>query len=82
MNWEQVEGKWDQVKGQVKEQWGKLTDNDLAQLQGKKEQMIGKLHERYGYDKQRAEKELDNFAKSCNCGTGMKSKLSPIKHSG
>lgn len=67
MNWEQVEGKWEQLKGQAKEKWGKLTDNDLTVIKGKKEQFIGKLHERYGYDKQRAEQEIDTFLKGCNC---------------
>lgn len=74
MNWDQVEGKWDQVKGQVKEKWGKFTDNDLTMMQGKKEQLLGKLHERYGYDKSRAERELESFVKDCSCESESKMK--------
>ena len=63
MNWEQVEGKWDQVKGQIKQKWGKLTDDDIAVMAGKKDQLMGKIREHYGYDKERVEKELDAFVK-------------------
>lgn len=61
MNWEQIEGKWDQFKGKVKTQWGKLTDDDLLRIKGKKDQLKGVLKERYGYDKEAIEKEIDNF---------------------
>jgi uncharacterized protein YjbJ (UPF0337 family) len=54
-------GNWKQVKGKIKEQWGKLTDDDLTNINGKKDQLIGKLQERYGYDKQRAQQEIETF---------------------
>ncbi len=56
-----LEGNWNQVKGKVKEQWGKLTDDDLAVINGERDQLIGRLQERYGYDKSRAEKEVEDF---------------------
>lgn len=59
MNWEQIEGKWDQVRGEVKTAWGKLTDDDLRQLAGKKDQLVGKIQERYGVLKDEAEKQVD-----------------------
>jgi uncharacterized protein YjbJ (UPF0337 family) len=59
MNWIQVEGKWKQFKGSVKENWGKLTDDDLEQISGRKDKLIGKLQERYGIQKEEAEKQLD-----------------------
>lgn len=61
MNNEIFKGKWNQLKGHVKNQWGKLTDNDIAQIQGKREMLLGKLQERYGWLKQRAEEELKRF---------------------
>jgi uncharacterized protein YjbJ (UPF0337 family) len=61
MNWDQVAGNWKQFKGQVKEKWGKLTDDDLQVIEGKKDQLIGRLQERYGYSKEQAEKELDSW---------------------
>ena len=66
MNWESVEGKWDQLKGKVREQWGKLTDDDMQAIGGKKDQLVGKLKERYGYDKEKAEKEVENFTNCCH----------------
>jgi uncharacterized protein YjbJ (UPF0337 family) len=58
MNWDQISGNWKQFKGHVKEKWGKLTDDDLDVIEGKKDQLIGRLQERYGYTKEQAEKEL------------------------
>ena len=59
MNWEQVEGKWDQFKGSVKEKWGKLKDDDLMMIKGRRENLTGRLKERYGLEKEAAEKEID-----------------------
>jgi uncharacterized protein YjbJ (UPF0337 family) len=64
MNWDIVEGNWKQVKGKVKEKWGKLTDSDIAALSGKKDQFVGKLQERYGYSKDQAEREADEWART------------------
>jgi uncharacterized protein YjbJ (UPF0337 family) len=61
MNWDQVAGNWKQFKGTVKEKWGKLTDDDLEVIQGKKDQLVGRLQERYGYTKEQAEKELNSW---------------------
>jgi uncharacterized protein YjbJ (UPF0337 family) len=61
MDWNRVEGNWKQVKGKVKEQWGKLTDDDLDVIAGKQDQLQGKLQERYGYAKDRAQKEMDDW---------------------
>ncbi len=56
MNWDQVAGNWKQFKGNVKEKWGKLTDDDLDVIQGKQDQLIGRLQERYGFSVEQAEK--------------------------
>jgi uncharacterized protein YjbJ (UPF0337 family) len=64
MNWEQVEGKWKQYSGSVKEKWGKLTDDDLATIHGKREQLVGKIQERYGIAKEQAEEQLNEFTKT------------------
>lgn len=64
MNWDQVAGDWKQFKGQVRQKWGKLTDQDMTVLEGKREQLVGKLQERYGIAKEEAEAELDRFAKN------------------
>lgn len=61
MDWNQVEGNWETVKGKVREMWGKLSDNDLEVIKGKKQQLAGKLQERYGYTTEKASKEIDKF---------------------
>lgn len=68
MNQDLLEGKWHQFKGKIKEKWGKLTDDDLAKINGKKESFLGYLQSRYGYAKDHAEKELHEFEKTCGCG--------------
>ena len=61
MNSDQFEGKWKQFSGKVKEKCGKLTDDDLATINGRREQLVGKLQERYGLAKDQAEKQIDEF---------------------
>jgi uncharacterized protein YjbJ (UPF0337 family) len=56
-----LQGKWHEVKGQVREQWGKLTDDDLKKLSGKQEQLTGVLQQRYGYGRAQAEMEIANW---------------------
>ena len=58
MNWDQAQGKWTQLKGSVKEKWGKLTDDDLKVIDGKKDRLVGKIQERYGVTKENAENEV------------------------
>ena len=64
MNWDQIKGDWKQVTGKVKEKWGKLTDDDLTTIEGKRDQLAGLIQQRYGYAKEQAEKELDEFTKA------------------
>ena len=61
MNTDILQGKWRQLKGEARIQWGKLTDDDLDQVQGQAEKLVGLVQERYGYDRQRAEQEVDSF---------------------
>lgn len=61
MNWEQAEGKWKQLKGEVKMRWGKLTDSDLDLIAGKRDQLIGRIQERYGIAKELAEKQVSEW---------------------
>lgn len=63
MNGETIKGNWMQFKGNMKEEWGKLTDDDLEMIAGRKEQLLGKLQERYGYAKEQAEKEWAAYEK-------------------
>jgi uncharacterized protein YjbJ (UPF0337 family) len=63
MNWDQIEGKWKQFKGKVREKWGKLTDDDLEALAGKRDHLIGKIQERYGLAKEAAEREVDSWSR-------------------
>lgn len=63
MNWDQVAGNWKQFKGSVKERWGKLTDDDLTTIAGKRDKLAGALQQKYGFAKEQAEKELDEFCK-------------------
>lgn len=66
MNWDRIEGGWKQLSGKVKEQWGKLTDDDLTEIDGKRDQLAGKIQARYGMAKDEAERQLDDFAKRLN----------------
>lgn len=61
MTWEEIAGNWKQFTGEIKERWGKLTDDDLTAIEGRRDKLAGKLQERYGYEKDRAERELEAF---------------------
>ncbi|QDU54383.1 CsbD family protein [Aeoliella mucimassa] len=65
MNWDQVEGKWKQASGAAKEKWGKLTDDDLQQIDGKRDQLVGKVQERYGIAREEADKQVEEFTGTC-----------------
>ncbi len=67
MNSQVLEGKWDQLKGKVKEQWGKLTDNDIMIIKGQRDKLVGKVKEKYGYTKEKAETEVERFLGDCGC---------------
>ena len=63
MNKDTFEGNWKQFKGKVKERWGKLTDDDIDIVAGKRDQLVGRLQERYGLEKEAAEEQLSAFEK-------------------
>lgn len=64
MNWDQLEGKWKQYMGEIREKWGKLTDDDLHVIAGRREQLIGRLQERYGIAKEVAAHQADEFVRA------------------
>lgn len=66
MNWDQIKGKWKQLKGSVRERWGELTDDDLDMIAGNRERFIGLLQERYGIEKEEALRRADDWANSLN----------------
>lgn len=59
MNWEQIRGNWDQAKGALKQQWSKLTDDDLAMIDGQRDKLVGRLQELYGVSKEEANEQVD-----------------------
>jgi uncharacterized protein YjbJ (UPF0337 family) len=70
MNWDRMAGQWKQAKGKAKEKWGNLTDDDLDVINGQRDQLVGKLQERYGLARDAAEKQADEFARAMNEDTG------------
>jgi uncharacterized protein YjbJ (UPF0337 family) len=63
MNDDILQGKWKQLRGRLKESWGVLTDDELDQIEGRRDRLSGKLQERYGYSKREAEEEIERFLK-------------------
>ncbi len=76
MNWDQLEGQWNQFKGAVKEKWSKLTDDDLTYIAGKKDKFLGRLQERYGHSREQAERDLDAWAKGADTTGAPRSRTS------
>jgi len=64
MNWDQIQGKWKQAKGSLRQQWGKLTDDDLDMIAGSREKFVGLVQERYGIAREEAQKRADEWARS------------------
>jgi uncharacterized protein YjbJ (UPF0337 family) len=62
VNWDRIQGDWKQLTGQVKEQWGKLTDDDLDRISGKQDQLVGRVQERYGIAKDEAERQVASWS--------------------
>lgn len=61
MNWDIVQGKWEQLKGSVKKEWGELTDDEVTQLAGERDKVAGKLQEKYGWTKTEVEEKMNDF---------------------
>jgi uncharacterized protein YjbJ (UPF0337 family) len=72
MSWDRIEGDWKNFKGKVREKWGKLTDDDVDVIGGKKDQLVGRLQERYGYAKDKIDEEIDSFCAECNNPAGTR----------
>jgi uncharacterized protein YjbJ (UPF0337 family) len=64
MNWDQIQGKWKQFSGKAREKWGKLTDDELQAIAGRRDNLLGKLQEKYGLAKEEAERQLSDFEHS------------------
>lgn len=63
MNWDQIKGKWMQMKGKAKEQWGDLTDDDLERAAGNRDQLVGRVQEKYGVAREEAERQVDDWSR-------------------
>jgi uncharacterized protein YjbJ (UPF0337 family) len=66
MNWDIAKGNWKEFKGKVREQWGKLTDDDVDVIAGKRDQLLGRIQKRYGVAKDEAERQVEAFEDSCS----------------
>jgi uncharacterized protein YjbJ (UPF0337 family) len=68
-NWDIIKGKWNQLKGDARTQWGKLTDSDWEQIAGQKDKLVGKLQEHYGWNRVEAEREVDDYFSTSQSNT-------------
>lgn len=66
MNWDTIKGNWKQLTGQVREKWGELTDNEVQEAAGEREQLVGKIQKRYGITKEEAQSQVDEWAANLN----------------
>ena len=62
MNWDQVEGKWKELKGRARSSWGELTDDELDQVGGRKDELVGRIQQRYGVEREEAERQVNDWA--------------------
>jgi uncharacterized protein YjbJ (UPF0337 family) len=66
MNWDRIEGNWKEFMGKAKTQWGKLTDDDLTQINGRRDELSGRLQRHYGYGKDEADRHIDSWMSRSN----------------
>ncbi len=66
MNWDVIKGNWTQFKGKAQQQWGKLTDDDMARADGNREELVGIIQEKYGYAKDEADRQVDEWMKQAS----------------
>ena len=66
MNWDQIEGRWREFKGKAQQQWGELTNDDVDVIDGRREQLAGRIQERYGKSREMAEREIDDWCDRLN----------------
>ena len=64
MNWDQIAGNWKQAKGQIKQNWAKLTDDDLTYIEGSRDKLVGKVQERYGIAKDEADRKIADWERT------------------
>lgn len=64
MNWNQIEGDWKKMKAKARQTWGKLTDDDLEQIRGRRDELIARLQTRYGNEKEKLERQVDDWART------------------
>ncbi|MCU0880530.1 MAG: CsbD family protein [Pirellulaceae bacterium] len=67
MNWDQIQGKWTEMKGYAKEKWGDITDDEFDKVAGRREQLAGLVQQKYGLAKEEVEKQIRDFERSCHC---------------
>ena len=67
MNWDTMKGDWKQFSGKVREWWGDLTDDELEEAKGRRDQFEGVLQKKYGIARDEAKRQIDQFEKECNC---------------
>jgi len=64
MNWDQIEGRWKEFKGKAKQQWGKLTDDDLDVIEGRRDELLGKVQHAYGVSREEADKQVSSWERT------------------
>lgn len=81
MNWDRIEGNWKQLKGKVREKWGKLSDDHIDVVAGKRDKLIGRIQEAYGVTRDEANRQIDEFSRAMHDEVDAdKDKEKPLRH--
>jgi uncharacterized protein YjbJ (UPF0337 family) len=65
MNWDQIKGNWKEFKGKIRQRWGRLTDDEIEEIDGRRAELVGTIQKKYGYAKEQAEKDVEDFCGCC-----------------